>query len=368
MREIAVCYILSYYSPDYVRTRTLVKALQSIEGVKLYQARNSYKGILRYFQTIWKLIVIRVLHNPEIFILGFRGYEFFWIFRIITLGRPLIFDHMMSPYDSLVNEKMRIKKNGTLERLIYNYEKSILLASDQILTDTEFHKNYFRELFLLDTTKIVAIPVGADEDVFYPPEMPLKPVENTPFEVLYYGSFLPLHGIDIILRSAIALLEFPIHFTLIGGNRLDLSDFYREIKEHKIYNIDHLSWIEFEQLPHFINRADLGLGGPFGNTGQAQRVITGKTFQFLAMAKPTVIGMLLQGEVGFIDKTNCLLVPQGDEAALANAILWAFKHREILERISIRNNLNLRISCSNNLFLQLLFFITPIVSNNLIIY
>ncbi len=33
-------------------------ALQKIDGVQLCQARNSSKGILRYLETLWKLISI----------------------------------------------------------------------------------------------------------------------------------------------------------------------------------------------------------------------------------------------------------------------------------------------------------------------
>jgi glycosyltransferase involved in cell wall biosynthesis len=99
-------------------------------------------------------------------------------------------------------------------------------------------------------------------------------------------------------------------------------------------NIKHIDWVEYQELPRYIAQAALGLGGPFGDTGQAGRVITGKTFQFLAMAKPVIVGMYNGDDDGFEDKVNCLQVPRGDEQALANAISWAFEHGESLKRIS----------------------------------
>ena len=78
-----------------------------------------------------------------------------------------------------------------------------------------------------------------------------------------------------------------------------------------------------------IARADLCLGGPFGNTDQAQRVITGKTFQFLAMEKPVVIGRI-KDNAGFEDRRNCLLVSQGDGEELARVILWCLENRDRL--------------------------------------
>jgi len=333
MNIVSVCYVLSYYSPRYVRTETLIKALKEIKGIELYQARNSSKGVLRYFETLWKLIMIRIFHNPQYYILGFRGYEIFWIVRLITLGRILIYDHMMSPYDSLINEHKTIHKRGLLDRAIRFYESSILLASDLVLTDTNIHRQYFHELFGTPISKIQVVPVGTDEDLFRLDVSMNTTIGSDPFEVLYYGSFLPLHGMDIILRAASKLRDKPIHFTLIGGNRLDLSGFHRMLEQFELKNVTHIDWVEFEELPHYIARADLGLGGPFGDTGQAGRVITGKTFQFLAMAKPVIVGLYNGNDDGFEDRVNCLLVPRGDEQALANTILWAFEHGENLSQI-----------------------------------
>lgn len=335
MKQTSVCYILSYYSPNYIRTTTLVKALQAIDSIKLYQARNSFTGIFRYAQTIWKLVVVRVKSNPDVYILGFRGYEFFWVIRLITYGKVLIFDHMMSPYDSMINETEKIRKHSALAKLVFAYERSILLASDQILTDTDLHQKYFQDIFQLPSKKIVTVPVGADEELFYKSNS--LPLDTKPpkFEVLYYGSFLPLHGIDIILRAAMVLRETSIHFTLIGGNRIDLSDFYKMIEENNIYNVNHIPWVEFDELPVYISQSDLGLGGPFGNTGQGRRVITGKTFQFLAMAKPVIVGEI-DTDCGFEDKVNCLIVPQGDVSALVEAISWSFQHQPKLREIGQR--------------------------------
>ena len=74
-------------------------------------------------------------------------------------------------------------------------------------------------------------------------------------------------------------------------------------------------------LPSAIASADVCLAGPFGNTPKAGRVVTGKTYQFLAMAKPTIVAdtepnreLLGPGHEGHF-------VSPDDPVALANAIL-----------------------------------------------
>jgi glycosyltransferase involved in cell wall biosynthesis len=220
----------------------------------------------------------------------------------------------MSPYESLLNERKRIKKGGLIDKLVYIYEKLILCHSDVILTDTTLHKAYFSTLFQINPQKIHTIYVSTDEDLF---KLSVDKPKNERdfFEVFFYGSFQPLHGVDIILKAASMLKKIPIRFTLIGGNNKNLFNFYQMMKQLDLENITHKEWVDYERLPQLIRKSDLCLGGPFGNTEQGQRVITGKTFQFLAMGKPTVIGKLAQ-IYGFEDTENCLLLRQGDGKVL----------------------------------------------------
>jgi glycosyltransferase involved in cell wall biosynthesis len=324
-----ICYILSYRLPDYVRSTSLISALRRMSGTVLFEAVNSSGGGRRYFETFARLIHCRLKERPAFYVLGFRGYEIFWIVRLLTAGRVLIVDHMMSPYDSLLNERKTIKKGGLTEKLVYLYERGILRSADIILTDTESHRNYFAELFGIPSEKIITVPVGTDEELFRPrPEVSAD--ENDLFRVFFYGSFQPLHGIPVILEAARLLCGKPVHFTVAGGKGPG-ADPLRDSRS-SLPNVTHLGWVPYGDIPDMIARADLCLGGPFGNTGQARRVITGKTFQFLAMGKPVVVGRILN-DPGFIDRHNCLLVPQGSGEDLAGTILWCLENRDQLEDI-----------------------------------
>ena len=257
----------------------------------------------------------------------------------MTLGTPLIFDHMVSPYDSLLNESKMFRKGGLIDRIIYLYEKSILKYSDVILTDTLIHRDYFADLFKEQREKIHAIHVGTDEALFKHLPSGKEVNKKDFFEVFFYGTFLPLHGINIILEAASIIKDTPIRFTLIGGKKKDLQGLYEMKKRLELKNIIHKEWVDYEQLPGMISESDLCLAGPFGNTGQAHRVISGKTFQFLAMGKPTVVGKI-NADYGFEDKKNCLLVPQGASKELAHSILWCFENQEKLTQIG-QNGLDL---------------------------
>ena len=330
--KMRVCYVLSYRCPEYVRTKSLIRALSRMLDIEVLKAVNKSRGIWRYAQTLWRLLTLRIGKDPDCYILGFRGYEIFWIVRILTWGRPLILDHMMSPYDSLVHEKKLIKEEGVVGRIIHSYERSILRSAEIVLTDTQPHRLYLAGQFGVNAEKIRSIPVGTDEEVFKPVPVPLHRGRKDLFHVLFYGSLLPLHGVDIILRAAQVLRDSPMRFTIIGGRGKALRDFHEMKKRLKLDTVVHRGWVPYEHLPDLIQEADVCLGGPFGDTGQARRVITGKTFQFLAMGRPVIVG-ITGHDYGFRDQENCLLVSQGDEEALARAIRWCFENQDQLPAI-----------------------------------
>lgn len=330
---IRICYILSYRVPEYVRTQSLLQALGRIPGIEVLKAVNGARGIWRYAQTLRRLLSLRTQKDPDWYILGFRGYELFWIVRMMTWGRPLIIDHLMSPYDSLVHERKRVREGGILAGIIRRYERSILRHADIVLTDTRQHRSHLADLFGVDPGKIYPIPVGTDEALFRPAEVPGG--GEGIFHVLFYGSFLPLHGIDLILGAAQILRDTPIRFTVIGGTGKALRVFHDTRERLRLHHVVHRKWVPFVRLPDLIRRADVCLGGPFGGTGQAHRIVTGKTLQALAMGKAVIVGATGNDD-GFRDKENCLLVPQKDSEELARAIRWCFENRDRLPEIGTR--------------------------------
>ncbi|MEL7185660.1 MAG: glycosyltransferase [Pseudomonadota bacterium] len=295
-------------------------------------ACNRRRGIGRYFETIWKTLVARVKHRPDIYLLGFRGHEIFLLIRLITIGKPLIFDEFMSPSDALVSEKKLGVPGRLIGLLIWPLEWLCLVLSRRCLTDTVCHKQFISSSFGISEKKIDVVYVGANTDKAH--DAAVVPVhQKEHLSVLFYGTFLPLHGMDVLLRACKLIEGQPVQVRIIGGSGKALRDFNHLLQELELSNVRHDLWVDFDELQSsVIPGADLCLGGPFGGTPQARRVITGKAFQFLAQSKPTVIGRTDE-PVDFIDRENCLLVEQGNAEDLASAISWAIENRSALPSI-----------------------------------
>lgn len=331
---IKVAYVLSYKQPDYIRTRFLLQSIKKLPRVELFTAINSSSGVLRYLQTIMKLLRIRLLVRPDVYVLGFRGTEIYWLVRLITFGKPLIFDEFLNPYLWIVEEHQKIKPKWLIAPIISMYERFILRTADAILSDTNLHAKYSYENFGGDPKKFTTLYVGTDEEVWKPHKVDR---DDKKFKVFFYGTVLPLHGFHVIVEAASMIKDKPIEITLVGGanKKAKMKKIIEDIKSRNLSNVIHLPWVNFHDLPRYVSEADLCLGGPFGGTPQAQKVITGKTFQFMSISKPVLIGRVDE-EVGFVDKVNCLIVDQASPSELAKAILWAYENRDKLDDIGKR--------------------------------
>lgn len=333
---IKVCYVLSYNPPNYVRTEVLLAMLGVIPGVKLFRAMNTRKGPTRYIQTIIRLMIIRLRYNPSIYILGFRGYDIYWPVRLLTLGKPLMYDEFINPYLWFVDEHKKFRDKSLMSHVIKQFSRLMALSSQKVLTDTKLSANYSSQVMHIPASKYLPLYVGTNETLFDVVDQDHPRDASMPLSVFFYGNLLPLHGVTVILEVASRLRDEPVHFTIIGGLKRakDMEDLSRFVIDEGLENLTHKSWVPYEDLPGYIANADLCLGGPFGGTPQAHLVITGKTYQFLAMGKCTVVGRVDE-QVGFVDKTNCLLVNQDSPDSLEGAIRWALQNRDRLPAIGL---------------------------------
>lgn len=323
---VRVLHVVAYRDPGYVRTKVLTASLDRPD-VDLTAARNRSVGVRRYAETLGEFHRQLRIARPDVVLLGFRGYEIFPIVRRLTRDVPLVFDAFLSPTDALVREQKLGIIGAVTGRLLEPVERSILAASDAVLTDTDALGDRFANRFALDRNLFHTVYVGADPATKRSPRR--SSTDDRPLQVLFYGSFLPLHGVDVIIGAARELRNEPIRFRMIGGGTRGA----KSIAAAALPNVVHEQWVDFDELRDVrIPATDVLLGGPFGGTRQASIAVTGKTYQGLASGVPTVIGATTD-ELGFQDRVNCLHVPQNDAAALAASLRWAHRNRTSLDPI-----------------------------------
>ena len=324
-----IAVVTCYKHNDYVRARALRTAVSSAPDTQMVLVRNRHTNLLRFIEGPLRICKARIFDRPDAYVITFRGYEMLLFMRLTLVRKPIIFDELIN-FTEWMTEHGRIPSTGFRYRLFRGWNRWMVKTCRTILADTDAHAEKSAKLNKLSIDTYQVIAVNTDESLF----APLPATEDRKeFTVLYYGSMLPLHGVEYVLEAAKRLRREPgIRFHFIGGKRGSGIARACQAAADSGARVTHESWVPFEELPAVIHRSSLILGGPFGNTQQSQFVVTGKTYQALACGAPVLVGSNRVHE-GFTDKVNCLVVPQADAAALAEAITWAYHHPKELARV-----------------------------------
>jgi glycosyltransferase involved in cell wall biosynthesis len=252
-------------------------------------------------------------------IVGYPGHFDMPAARRIAGRRPLVFNPLVSLFDTLVGDRGRFGSRSAGAGVLRHIDTIAFSRADLVVADTEQHAHFFRETFGLARDRVEVCLVGAEDRLFRPGWQPQRE-----FRVLFVGKLIPLHGLETILEAAALLPDVP--FRAIGSGQLD------ELMEGRPDNVEWVHWVDYERLPEEIQSAGCALG-IFGTSDKALRVIPNKAYQAIACGTPLITGDTPAARELLVDGESALLVPPGDAAALAGAIRRLASDPELARRI-----------------------------------
>ena len=295
-----------------------------------YLVASSQPGSLSL--RIAKLVprLIYQLSQPhDIVVIGFYGHPLSILARRLTKA-PIIFDAFVSTYDTLCSDRQVIAPNAILGHLAFQLDKQACQSATKILLDTKTHAEYFQKTFSLPKHKIETFYLGCDENLF----CPISGYSHTPFTVFTYSTYLPLHGMETIVEAANLCRNYPIQFRLVGGNGFTYQKARQLAAGYQLTNVEFVPSMPFSHLPKEIAKASICLGGHFGHTPKAKRVISGKTYQFIAMNKAVILGDNPANRELFCHGQTAYLCPMDNPAALADAIISLFENPDLCTQLA----------------------------------
>jgi glycosyltransferase involved in cell wall biosynthesis len=196
----------------------------------------------------------------------------------------------------------------------------------------------------LDPAKVEVLPLGFDDDVFRPladeggafvsAAIPAGRAPGRPFEVLFTGSFLPLHGTEVIIEAAriVAGRDPDIRFTFIGSGRTYAAA-RRAAEAAGLTNVVFAGRRPPDELPASLAAADVCLG-IFGRTEKARRVVPHKLVQALGAGKPVITARTPAAEEFFTHRRHLLFCDEPLAESLAAAVLELKADAALRERIA----------------------------------
>ena len=235
--------------------------------------------------------------------------------------RPrVVADAFISIYDTVVNDRKMLDEQGFLASWLKGTEKRALHAADVVLTDTECNRRFMEQTFLLPAGRVRALPLATDEYHYHPTPYDVMDGDCT---VLFVGTFVPLHGVETIAQAMLLLgKEAGIGFRVFGdGQGADAMDEVLRSGECKLEW--QREWMGAESLATEVENADICLG-VFGTTEKAARVWPLKNYAAMRIGRAIVSESTecLPGLGGNDDELPVCMVPAGDAAALADALLY----------------------------------------------
>lgn len=234
-------------------------------------------------------------------------------------GVPLVLDLFISAYDTLVFDRRLVREGSLGARLVRWVERLALRAADLVFLDTETHARRIEEVFDLPPGSCGAVLVGAESEHFQPRASGAHRPPDGPLQVLFYGQFIPLHGIETIVATARLMQEEAVEWTLIGRGQ-QAKHIRRLLQEVPLPKLRWTEWVKYAELHNWIAEADLCLG-IFGTTEKAASVIPNKVFQTVATGRPIATRDSPAIRELLAHSPPCAyLVPPGDPNALAAAV------------------------------------------------
>ncbi len=309
-----------FYSPESPRTWTLKREYEK-QGYKIVECRTSKDGFFGKFKDLIKQFKAKRKKINEVAVL-FPGHHLVPLVWLMTRfpRKKLIFDVFISAYDTYVEDRKLVSKWNPRAWFYWLVDFISCHLADEVLIDTKTHREYFIKMFHLHPKRVKVIYLESRSDLFHPKKRPATSDQRpATFNIFFYGSFIPLQGIDVILKAAKILeKESRIHFTILGGG-FEFKKMKGLAEELKLTNVTFIPFLPIEELPEHINKSDLCLG-IFGTSQKTQRVIPHKVLDYLACGKKVLTARTPAILEKYANDDQVILCEAGNPEDLATSI------------------------------------------------
>lgn len=305
--------VIECRAPLWASSGERVHAAQSLFSLRsLAHVLRAEASLLRRFFEVGRYDAVLV--GPE-------GYLDIILVRLLSLmrRRPVVFDPFISLYDTMVEDRQLVAPRSFKAGGLRFLDRLACRLADAVILDTEAMVRHYAEDFQLPRHKLFRVLVGEEDDLFSPPagEPPPEP-PAPPLRVLWFGTHIPLHGVPVIIAAAAALQRDGVQFTLIGNGQGFPT---AAAAAAGLENVTFIpGFVPPAQLREQLEGSHVALG-IFGTTKKASRVIPCKVFDILSAGRALVTADTPAIRELVLPDQHAVLVPAGDAAALARALL-----------------------------------------------
>tara|TARA_Y100000389_G_C17471376_1_gene531553 strand:- start:10800 stop:11924 length:1125 start_codon:yes stop_codon:yes gene_type:complete len=229
---------------------------------------------LRKIQEIEKIIVLFPGIIDVIFLILFAREH----------RNKIMYDYFISFYQTIITDR-KIFISRISKSCIFHLEKIFVKIPETLIVETDPIKNHILEFFN-QNLKIVTLLTPTNEEVFNSKLIPQTSTKNIDF--IYWGTFINLHGLEILLKAASANNDKYSIYLLGDGQEYG---YIKELsKELNLKNITFDKTIfskenKFEYFYSILSRAKFAIGA-LSDSEKNNIVIPSKVLEAAAMKIP----------------------------------------------------------------------------------
>ena len=286
------------------------------------------RSYLSRIPSVLACLPFKISGKDFIFVSYMGHFLVLWL-RLFT-QKPIVFDFYLSIYDVMCNDRKIYKPESILGRVTYWVEKKSLEKADYVIVDTQKLIDTLSKEYGVEKRKFVRVPLTINEEN-------VKPVEaaryKEQFTVLYVGSYIPLHGTEVIVEAAhILQTQGDDTFFLMIGQGPDLEKCQELAKQYQLHNIEFKGFMPLEELNYYYNTADINLG-LFNSGERANSVVLNKTNDAFRVGKPHLTLATDAMQESFRDNEDIFFVKDIRPKTLAARIVEIKENPQLCEQV-----------------------------------
>ena len=282
-------------------------------------------------------IVKFFIYKQKTIIVLFPGVLELFLLKILNIKRSkkIGYDFFTSFYLTLVEDRKKFSGNSIASRILIFIDRLIFKMSDFQFVESQEMLNYLKKNLDINTQHTYVLPtprpIYKQED--YSPD-------NNYCQLLFWGNFAEMHGIEYILDCAKHLSSEKYIFDLIGDGPL-MNNIKKRVKNEQIDNVRLLGYLPFydpkstNDVVANILRADICLG-TFSNSIKNNLIIPHKIIEAMSFSKPiiTADSIFIKNNLSEIVRG----VPPENGKKLADDIEELFNDKNLMNELSQKGN------------------------------
>lgn len=246
--------------------------------------------------------------------------------KIHLKKKYIISEFYISFYDTYVNDRKIFDSKSREAEKMLKRDQDLLLKSDLVIFLNKSEMEYYTKILHIDSKNInyKIVPLCIDNQERF---CKLKYFKNQKekLTICWWGTFIPLHGLEKILKAAKLLMEKGINYELyiFGDSDIKAEPYKKLVVQYGIDNFvkfNNSYTFKNGKLTNFlIENCDVVLG-TFGESEKAKTVIANKIIDGIALKAPVITGKS-SGLCEFFDGNNDIYMIDNDSVQLVETII-----------------------------------------------